>query len=773
MAKINIDVLADTAKAEKSMKKLGTAVKVAVGAAGAFFAAKGIKSFIDTVTDAAAVQEDAINALNTSLKLSGKYSDSASKDFQAFASSIQNVTKFGDEALLQNAALIQSLGQLETEGLKKATQASADLAAAMGIDLQTAGQLMGKVAAGQVTALSRYGIALKKTGDKQADFENALQKINEQFGGAAAAQVNTYSGAMQQLSNSWGDLLEELGFFITKSPVLISAVKELNKWVNELITSISDDRAGIMKAFGESFVNVADAALTTVEEIIKVVEALTRLKDTLKGENKTERSIEAISKISEIAAEKTGEAVDKLKDLKKELAEGRGGFTGFLFGNRGAEVITAEIAEQEKIIRGMAELLKKTSKKQLENMQVAGNENVWQKSLNGIADLRKRLKGLTSEIAQVGDVAPEVSIDVSNTNWFDELKVEMEAQVKKFWKLFTKQQKEASIKAVGDIGKALTSSLVSGTKATRSGLDSIKDIEGKMARARQAGVALESEEYRKLVEEKMAAERELTKVQEEEAAKFLSSTAGSIADIFIPGAGSFVTALMDLARDPQAFEAFIEGFTAALPDLIEVIAENMPVIADSFATAMINNAPSIALSIAKATVSAQAKQAEIIASKFEKLFEDVFGKYKLNFEKITDPLDKIADKLQKILAGPGSQPSIGIGGKNITATDVILAPITGGANIAKKLGGFSEGGIVPSGFPNDSYVGRLSSHEEVVSAGDRKSILEDQGMIKGMLGQLIQSSGQPVVISSEIKLNERAFGDVILELDRNNQRISV
>src|SRR5690606_38025001 len=108
-------------------------------------AASGLfRTFITDGVKAAQVQQDSINALNTALKATGQFTEGTSKEFQAFASELQNSSKFGDEVILQNAALIQSLGGLEKEGLKGATQAAIDMAAALGIDLKAAATLVGK-----------------------------------------------------------------------------------------------------------------------------------------------------------------------------------------------------------------------------------------------------------------------------------------------------------------------------------------------------------------------------------------------------------------------------------------------------------------------------------------------------------------------------------------------------------------------------------------------------------------------------------------------------
>jgi hypothetical protein len=176
---------------------------------------------------AASRQEDAINSLNSSLIATGKFSQDASKRLQDYASSLQSVTRFGDEAILETQALIQSLGNLSEQGLKDATAATLDLAAALRIDLKSAAVLVGKAAAGEVGSFSRYGVIVKKAGDNATTFANALTALNSKFGGAASRDVFTFSGATDQLSNSFGDLLEDLGFLITNVPAIQKLFKAL------------------------------------------------------------------------------------------------------------------------------------------------------------------------------------------------------------------------------------------------------------------------------------------------------------------------------------------------------------------------------------------------------------------------------------------------------------------------------------------------------------------------------------------------------------------
>jgi phage-related protein len=225
-----------------SFKGIASSVFSLSGAATAFIAAFSVKKLVD----AANIQEDAINALNTALKISGNFTDEASQNFQDYASSLQQVSKFGDEAILQNAALIQSLAQLDNEGLKGATKGAIDLAAGLGIDLASASNLVGKALTGQTSVLTRYGIQVRKGSNDAETLTNVLDALNQKFGGAAAAQLNTFSGATQSATNAFGDLLEEVGFLITKNPALIKGVNQAKKIFEELGTQVKENRTEII-----------------------------------------------------------------------------------------------------------------------------------------------------------------------------------------------------------------------------------------------------------------------------------------------------------------------------------------------------------------------------------------------------------------------------------------------------------------------------------------------------------------------------------------------
>lgn len=217
-------------------KALGGIKGQLLALAGAVAGAFTLKAVVAEAMDA----EDATNSFAASLRAAGKLSAESLGDFQAYASALQKITTAGDDAIVKNAALLVSVGKLSGDGLKTATQASLDLAAGLNMDLSAAFELVSKAASGNVTALSRFGVRVRKTGDEARDFQTALQKINDTFGGMAESKVNTFGGAVAQLKNAFSDTLESIGNFIVKSPVVVALIRHLGKSFSELAESLAN-----------------------------------------------------------------------------------------------------------------------------------------------------------------------------------------------------------------------------------------------------------------------------------------------------------------------------------------------------------------------------------------------------------------------------------------------------------------------------------------------------------------------------------------------------
>lgn len=188
---------------------------------------------------AAKEQENAVNAINTSLALAGTYSKEASQSFQDLASELQRTSTFGDETILQMGALARNFTRTNEEA-EKLTRAAVDLSAATGMSLDGAVKNLGKTFAGLTGELGESVPMLRALTAEQLKAGAGIDMILERFGGAAAAQIRTFGGAWTQLTNIFGDLLENIGMMITKSPVVVAL---MNK-VSEMFLSAGDSLKG-------------------------------------------------------------------------------------------------------------------------------------------------------------------------------------------------------------------------------------------------------------------------------------------------------------------------------------------------------------------------------------------------------------------------------------------------------------------------------------------------------------------------------------------------
>lgn len=263
--------------------------------------------FFKAGIDEASKQEDAINKLNQSLAQSGKYSKAASQDLQDFASSMQQTTKYSDDAVLGVSSLIESLGQLSGTQLKQATKAALDMSQALGIDAATAARTLGKAAAGEISGLTKFGVIVREGATKAETLTNALTALNSKFGGAAANAVLTYSGATAQLSNNISDTEKELGLAFTKSNAVIGVTNVLSHAFAELADYIADNRDVIQEFVAEVITLAAKGIPYLVAGVQKMVEAFTatyRIVQSVKGVfydliGDAEKSQEAVDKIFE------------------------------------------------------------------------------------------------------------------------------------------------------------------------------------------------------------------------------------------------------------------------------------------------------------------------------------------------------------------------------------------------------------------------------------------------------------------------------------------
>jgi len=226
--------------------------------------------FVVEGVQSAIAQEEAVNKLNQALALSGEYTQQASKDFQEYAEELQNTTTFSNDQIISTGALIESLANLSEEGLEEATLAAANLAAQLGVDLDTAARKLGGAMETGAAAVRKYGVDVEEGATKAETFQNVIQAVNEQFAGSAAARVQTFSGATKQLANDFDDLIKVTGEAIVKNQVVIAVIKEVGN-VLRSATAATEGQKNNLKTF------VAEGVLLAIDATVGLATAFDAL----------------------------------------------------------------------------------------------------------------------------------------------------------------------------------------------------------------------------------------------------------------------------------------------------------------------------------------------------------------------------------------------------------------------------------------------------------------------------------------------------------------
>jgi hypothetical protein len=170
---------------------------------------------------------------------------------QRFASQLQSVTTFEDDATVGAATLLATFKSVNGDVFKQAIVSAQDLATIMGTDLQGAIMQIGKALESPeigLVALRRSGISFTETqieqikklvaeGKKHEAQLIILREIQSQVGGAAKAAAETAGGAWTQAFNAIGDVMEQIGSSIENTLGIARFLKEGAEGMNMILSS--------------------------------------------------------------------------------------------------------------------------------------------------------------------------------------------------------------------------------------------------------------------------------------------------------------------------------------------------------------------------------------------------------------------------------------------------------------------------------------------------------------------------------------------------------
>jgi len=211
--------------AKKSTKQgsdgfLAMAKKVGLVAAAMMALKKGFKFIKDSLSKFGE-QEQIVNRLAVSL---GK----STKGLEEYASAMQQVTIYGDEEILMAMNQMSAFTK-EEDQIKQLTKATLDMAAAKGMTLVSAGELISKTFGSTTNALTRYGVSVEGAVGSAERLKQITEGIGELWSGQAKASADTYKGAIIQMHNAIGDLQERIGSKF--APALMRLAKGMQELV--------------------------------------------------------------------------------------------------------------------------------------------------------------------------------------------------------------------------------------------------------------------------------------------------------------------------------------------------------------------------------------------------------------------------------------------------------------------------------------------------------------------------------------------------------------
>lgn len=576
---------------------------------GSFAKAKGtLLGAIGAITGAYYTMSEAINQavedaqLTRQIEASLRATDEASRDavngILEFADSIKNATGLSDDLVKQTFITAKSFG-ITAEEAKKLTKAAIDLAAATGVDVETAVRQLGGTLDGSIGKIGNLGAEFRNLTTQQLKAGEAIDLVGQKFGGTAAKEIDTYQGSANKLRNAWSDLLEEIGKTATESTTAQASLSSLASFIDNLGKKISAFREGNLQITGAP-ANFRGTG--SIEDLKATQKETLALSDVIgKTSKQIQDDFSAIVKSTQGATssildfegrlssfpqkvvdplQKTGKELEDLEKKAKKLAEEAKSFKAGIFGEFGTQT------ERE------------ANKAQQALQKVFDFERQGALTAKDAYDLRLRI-ALDFNQKQI-EAAKRAADEEKKT--YDDILSAAKAANEQIRADFEKQK--SFLRGVfenpfGNLAEKLQMQIVRATEFAQSGKDIGSPFkEGEVAASITGGIA--------------------TALQGRQGAvKAVSAIGEAIGASFgIPGLGA-ITEL--LARGPEETKKFIKEFINSIPDIVQAISESIPVVVEAFVDTMVNKGGAVRIGIAIAKAMA-------LQPVWGRLGQEIFGK---------------------------------------------------------------------------------------------------------------------------------------------------
>jgi len=203
-------------------KKAAAAFAVAAAAAVAY----GTKLAVDGVK--AAIEDEAAQLrLANALRTATGATEGQIKATEDFILKTSLATGVADDSL-RPAMQRLAVSTKDTGEAQRLLSLALDISKGKGIELETVANALGRAQDGNTTALGRLGLGLSKAELSTLSFTEVQAKLSELYGGAAAANAETFQGKIDRLKVGFDEAKESLG------TALLPQVEKFITFINDV-----------------------------------------------------------------------------------------------------------------------------------------------------------------------------------------------------------------------------------------------------------------------------------------------------------------------------------------------------------------------------------------------------------------------------------------------------------------------------------------------------------------------------------------------------------
>ena len=275
-------VESNSSKISEFGKKAAAAFAVAAAAAVAYgtkLAVDGVKSAIE--------DEQAQLRLAAALRTATGATDDQIAATEAYILKTSLATGVADDQL-RPAMQRLAVSTKSTEEAQKLLNLALDIAKGRGLELETVANALGRAQDGNTTALGRLGLGLSKAELSTLSFTQVQEKLSNLYGGAAAANAETFQGKIDRLKVGFDEAKESLG--VALLPAVEQFIGFLNQTgiptLNAFIAGLTGDAglsAGLAQSqkgaetFGKAIGGLVDILKGLINFIREVIGGITEL----------------------------------------------------------------------------------------------------------------------------------------------------------------------------------------------------------------------------------------------------------------------------------------------------------------------------------------------------------------------------------------------------------------------------------------------------------------------------------------------------------------